>query len=158
MSHWKCLEQWKTYLPVSSYVLFLSKLFISARKQNGTEYGQGTLSGFQRNFKRYLHENGSLINIFKDYEFSKSWEVLAAKRESLVQRGKGKCAKATRELTAAEEDALFENGQFGVLDPRSLQSLQSETSSWSVVNFKKTPTRRGTRPQFVWGNPSFTQL
>ena len=50
--------------------LFLSKFFISVRKQNGTEYEPGTLSGFQRRFQRYLHEKGSVINIFKNNEFS----------------------------------------------------------------------------------------
>ncbi|CAH3039920.1 unnamed protein product, partial [Porites evermanni] len=61
-------------------------------------------------FQRYLHEKGSLINILKDNEFSKSREVLAAKRKNLVRQGKGNCPNATRELTEAEEDALFENG------------------------------------------------
>ena len=52
---------------------------------------------------------------------SKSSEVLAAKRKNLVRQGKGNCPNATREVTAAEEDALFENGQFGVQDMKSLQ-------------------------------------
>jgi len=34
---------------------------------------------------------------------------------------KGNCPNATRELTEGEEDALFENGQLGVQDPKSLQ-------------------------------------
>ena len=57
------------------------------------------------------------MNILKDNEFSKSREVLAAKRNNLVRQGKGNRRKATRELTETEEDALFENGQFGVQDP-----------------------------------------
>ena len=68
-----------------------------------------------------MHKKGSLINILKDNEFSKSREALAAKRKNLVRQGKGNCPNATRELTEAEEDALFENGQFGVQDPKSLQ-------------------------------------
>ena len=99
----------------------MSKFFISVRKQNDTEYEPGTLSGFQRSFQRYLHEEGSLINILKDNEFSKSREVFAAKRKNLVRQGKGNCPNATRELTEADEDALFENGQFSVQDPKSLQ-------------------------------------
>mgnify|MGYP000129169507 CR=1 FL=1 len=108
-------------IPANELDLLLSKFFISVRKQNGTEYEPGTLSGFQRSFQRYLHEKGSLINILRDNEFSKSREVLAAKRKNLVRQGKGNCPNATRELTEAEEDALFENGQFGVHDPKSLQ-------------------------------------
>ena len=79
------------------------------------------MSGFQRSFQRHLHEEGSLINILKDNEFSKSREVLAAKRKNLVRQGKGNRPNVTRELTEAEEDALFENGRFGVQDPKSLQ-------------------------------------
>ena len=72
-------------------------------------------------FQRHLHEKGSLINILKENHFSKSREVLAAKRKNLVRQGKGNCPNAIRELTEAEEDALFENGQSGVQDPKSLQ-------------------------------------
>ena len=48
-------------------------------------------------------------------------EVLAAKQKNLARQGKGNRPNATRELTEAEEDALFENGQFSVQDPKSLQ-------------------------------------
>ena len=68
-----------------------------------------------------MREEGSLINILKDNEFSKSREVLAAKRKNLVRQGKGNRPNATRELTEAKEDAPFENGRFGVQDPKSLQ-------------------------------------
>ena len=94
-------------IPANELDLLLSKFFISVRKQNGTEYEPGTLSGFQRSFQRYLHEKGSLINILKDNEFSKSREVLAAKRKNLVLQGIGNCPHATRVLTETEEDALF---------------------------------------------------
>ena len=68
-----------------------------------------------------MHEKGSPINILRDNEFSKSREELAAKRKNLVRQGKGNCPNSTRELTESDEDALFENGQFGVHDPKSLQ-------------------------------------
>ena len=127
------LNEWKKFcesltesraienVPANELDLLLAKFFISVRKQNGTEYEPGTLSGFQQSFQRCLHEKGSLINILKDNEFSTLREVLAAKRKNLVRQGKGNCPNATRELTEAEVDALFENGQFGVQDPKSLQ-------------------------------------
>ena len=108
-------------IPASELDLLLSKFFISVRKRDGTENEPCTLSGFQRIFQRHLHEEGSLINILKGNEFSKSREILAAKRKNLVRQGKGNRPNATRELTEAEEDALLENGQFGVQDPKSLQ-------------------------------------
>ena len=110
-------------IPANELDLLLSNFFfISVRKQDGTEYEPCTLSGFQRSFQHHLHRKGSLINILKDNEFSKSREVLASKRKNLVRQGKGNRPNATRELTEAEEDALFENGQFGVQDPKSLQT------------------------------------
>ena len=75
-------------IPANELDLLLSKFVISVSKQNGTECGPGTLSGFQRSFQRYLHEKGGLINILKDNKFSKSREVLAAKRKNLVRQGK----------------------------------------------------------------------
>ena len=53
-----------------SSTFFLSKVFISVRKQDGTEYEARTLSGFQRSFQRHLHGKGSLINILKGNELS----------------------------------------------------------------------------------------
>ena len=46
-------------IPANELDLLLSKFFISDRKQNGTEYEPGSLSGFQRSFQRYLHEKPS---------------------------------------------------------------------------------------------------
>ena len=76
-------------IPTNELDILLPKFFISVRKQNGTEYEPGTLSGFQRSFQRYLHEKGSLINILKENEFSKSREVqFASKRKNLVKQSK----------------------------------------------------------------------
>ena len=98
-------------IPANELDLLLSKFFIFVRKQDGTEYGPCTWSGFQQSFQCHLHEKGSLINIRKGNEFSKSTEILAAKQKNLIRQGKGNCPNATRELTEAEEDALFESGQ-----------------------------------------------
>lgn len=44
--------------------------------------------------------------------------MLFAKRKNLVRQGK---RNATRELTETEEDALFEIGEFGDQDPKTLK-------------------------------------
>ena len=134
-------------IPANELDLLLSKFFISVRKQDGTEYEPCTLSGFQRSFQRHLHEKGSLINILKDNEFSKSREVLAAKRKNLVRQGKGNRPNATRELTKAEEDALFENGQFGVQDPNSLQR-----ALWWFVSLHFGWRARDESRKLCWGD------
>ena len=108
-------------IPEAELDKMLCKFFISIRKQDGAEYEPGTLSGFQRSFQRYLQEKGSSFNILKDKEFSKSRNVLAAKRKNLTLQGKGNYPNASRELTTAEEDQLFQSGQFSIEDPKALQ-------------------------------------
>ena len=49
-------------IPANELDLPLSEIFISARKQDGTEYEPCTSSGFKRSFQRHLREKGSLIN------------------------------------------------------------------------------------------------
>ena len=108
-------------IPANELDVLLSKFFISVRKQNDTEYELGNLSGFQRSFQCYLHEKGSLINILK--EFSKSREVQLPPNERTWFGKEKETVQMPRELTEAEEGALqlFENGQFGVQDPKSSQ-------------------------------------
>ncbi|KAK3754207.1 hypothetical protein QZH41_003309 [Actinostola sp. cb2023] len=130
------------------------KLFISVRKQDGGEYEPGTLSGFQRSFQRYLQEKGSSYNILKDNEFSKSRNVIAAKRKNLTHQGKGNRPNATRELTKAEEDTLFESGQLSIEEPKALQKAlwwflslhfawrardESRKLSWEDVSLENDP-------------------
>ena len=69
------------------------------RKENGEEYEPSSLTSFQRSFQRYFSEKKLPFNIFEDEEFSRSRQVLAAKRKSLVQSGFGNKPNATRELT-----------------------------------------------------------
>ena len=52
-SHWKSLEQLKTYLPMS-LTFFCPKIFISVDRQNGTEYEPGTLIGFQEHKQKEI--------------------------------------------------------------------------------------------------------
>ena len=50
---------------------------------------------------------------------------------SARKRKLSKCHK--RELTEAEVDALFENGQFGVQDPKSLQRAHGVPDKMEVI-------------------------
>ena len=54
------------------------------------------------------------MNIIDGDKFKLSREVSSAKRRQLVvEHGKGNKPNAARELTEAEEDKLFECGEFG---------------------------------------------
>ena len=77
-----------------------------------------TSTSFQRSLQRYLKDKGSKLNILKDNEFSKSGEVLLAKKKQLVEESaKGKRPRAAREITEEEEDLLFTSGEFGDHNP-----------------------------------------
>ncbi|PFX19780.1 hypothetical protein AWC38_SpisGene15814 [Stylophora pistillata] len=65
----------------------LSRFFKDITKENGEEYEPSTLASFQRSFQRYFSEKKLPFNTFEDDEFSRSRQVLAAKRKSLVQSG-----------------------------------------------------------------------
>ena len=80
----------------------LSKFFKDVKKENGEEYEPSSLTSFQRSFQRYFSEKKLPFHIFEDEEFSRCCQVLAAKRKSLVQSGRGNKPNATRELTEEE--------------------------------------------------------
>ena len=99
----------------------LSRFFKYVTKENGEEYEPISLTSFQRSFQRYFSERKLPFNIVEDDEFSRSRQVLAAKRKSLVQSGFGNKPNATREVTEEEQEKLFETRQFGDHDPLVLQ-------------------------------------
>lgn len=77
----------------------LSRFFKDITKENGEEYEPSTLTSFRRSFQRYFSEKKLPFKIFEDDEFSRSRQVLATKRKSLVQSGFGNKPNVTRELT-----------------------------------------------------------
>ncbi|XP_031552308.1 zinc finger MYM-type protein 3-like [Actinia tenebrosa] len=141
-------------IPESELNTLLCKFFISIRKQDGGEYEPGSITGFQRSFQRYLQEKGSLYNILKDNDFSRSRSVIAAKRKDLTCKGKCNLPNATRELRATEVNTLFEIGQFSVVEPKALQKAlwwflslhfgwrardESRKLSWGDVSLENDP-------------------
>ena len=92
------------------------------KKLDGTEYEPVSLSSFQRSLQRSLNEAGSIVNIIDGDNFKLSREVLSAKRRQLVvEHGKGNRPQTARELTEAEEEKIFECGEFGTSTPTALQ-------------------------------------
>ena len=110
-------------IPPKELNIQLAKFFMNVRKKNGDVYEPTSLKDFQRSLQRYLNDKSSQVNILQDQEFSKSREVLLAKkRELLQQHAKGNLPQACRELTITEEDhQLFQLGQFGKHEPEVLQ-------------------------------------
>ena len=109
-------------IPSEELNILLCRFFMDVRKKDGGVYEPGSPASFQRSIQRYLNDKNSSTNIMKDQEFTKSREVLSArKRDLVVSNAKGNRPQAARELTEDEEDLLFENGQFGEDDPEVLQ-------------------------------------
>ena len=72
---------------------------MNVRKKNGDVYEPTSLKDFQRSLQRYLNDKSAQVNILQDQEFSKSREVLLAKKRELVQQhAKGNRPQACREL------------------------------------------------------------
>ena len=128
MKAWKrfCLQENENRelsdIPEEELNLLLCKFFKSLKKLDGTEYEPGSLTFFQRSLQRSLNDRGSNVNIIEGNNLKLSREVLSAKRRQLVvEHGKGNKPQAARELTEAEEDKLFECGEFGTSNPTILQ-------------------------------------
>ena len=142
-------------IPWEELNILLCEFFQNIRKTNGDDYELGTLTSFQRSFQRYLSRQGSLANIIKGDEFKLSRAVLSARRKQLVvQHGKGNHPQASRELTEAEEDRLFQEGEFGDANPVALQRTvwwmlalhfgfrardESRRLQWGDVSLEKEP-------------------
>ena len=76
----------------------LSRFFKDSSKENGEEYEPSSLASFQRSFQRYFSEKKLPFNIFEDDKFPAAGrQVLAAKRQNLVQSGFSNKPNATRE-------------------------------------------------------------
>ena len=134
-------------LPANELDKLLSKFFKDVHKENGGEYEPSTLTSFQRSFQRHFSEKKLPYNIFEDKEFTRSRQVLAARRKSLVQRGFGNKPNATRELTHEEENKLFETGQFGDHDP-----LVLERTLWWFLSLHFGFRARDESRKLCWGD------
>ena len=109
-------------IPPEDLNVHICRFLMQARKKNGTAYEPNTLTCFLRSLQRYLNDQNSPMNIFKDQAFNKAREVLSAKRKEVVrEHAKGNRPQAARELTEAEEDELFRVGEFGSANPETLQ-------------------------------------
>ena len=68
-------------IPADELNVHICRFFMQAKKKNGTAYEPNTLICFLRGLQRYLNDNSSSINVFKDQAFNKGREVLSAKRK-----------------------------------------------------------------------------
>ena len=87
---------------------YLSKIWISLRKQDGTEYEPSSLTQIKYSIERYLKEKTAGEISLRSKEFTKSNQALAAKLIDLKQKGKGGKPNKAQALTPAEEQIFWD--------------------------------------------------
>lgn len=98
----------------------LCQFFMKAKTQKGTEYEPDTLTSIRNSLQRVLIERKSKISLKADVAFTKSREVLSAKRKQLTKLGKGNKPNACRPLAEEEVEYLFKMKYFGAHSPIAL--------------------------------------
>ena len=106
----------------------LEQFFIELRKQNGDDYEPDCLRTMLGALERHLKEKKYPISLF-GREFSSCKKVLDGKVRELRAAGKGKKPSKACSLTNDEEETLWNCGQLGAHNSRSLLN----TVWWSVV-------------------------
>ena len=108
-------------IPAPELDKILSQFFMTAKSLKGKLYEPDTLTGFRNSFQRILESRNSVCDLKTGIDFLNSRKVLSSRRKELTKLGKGNKPNATRPLTDAEVNSLYECGYFGTLNPVSLQ-------------------------------------
>lgn len=98
----------------------------------------------------FNNSKGCTANLLKGDDFKLSREVLKSRKKKLVvEHGKGNRPKATRELSAVEEDKLFAAGEFGYQNPVALQR-----TVWWLLALHFGFRARDESRRLLWGDVS----
>ena len=151
---------WKPYLtsagedrniediPAKDLNLHMSRFFMEIKKKDGGQYKPTTVTSFHRSLQRYLNDHGSTLNILKDQQFPLSREALSSRKRQLLRDfRKGNRPQAARPLTEAEEDLMFERGEFGDQDPEVLQR-----TIWWLLSLHFGFRARDESKKLKWGD------
>lgn len=107
-------------LPPHELDIILQSFFAELKKKNGSDYEPNSLNSAQTSIDRYLKNKGYKISILRDREFLTSRSVLEGKARMLREQGMGKRPNKAESLTAEEEEILWNCGQLGCQNPKSL--------------------------------------
>ena len=102
---------------------FLIDLRGTDKSGRAFEYEPDTLSSYLRGIAKKLELAGYGHDIFKDSFFKTTRNVLASKRRSLKQQGKGNKPNRADAVSLADEEKLWELGVMGMDTPESLLNL-----------------------------------
>lgn len=124
--NWLLNEKNETMHPLemvaSKLDCYIGSFLLCITKEDGSSYEPDTLTSFHRSIARKLEELGSHFNLVKGTQFSTSRKVLEAKRRELKQDGFGNRQNKADALSEEQENKLWEVGQLGVGNPKTLQN------------------------------------
>ena len=130
MKAWKrfCLQENETRelcdIPQEELNFVLCKFLKTVKKLDGTEYEPVSLTSFKRSVQRSLKAAQMWILLTETTLNSPEKRC-----QLVVDHGKGNRPQAARELTEAEEDKLFDCGEFGT----SKQTVLQRTLWWIIA-------------------------
>ena len=125
----------------------LGSFFIHGTKKDGSVFEPDSLSTIHRGIQRYLDTKKYGFNILHNEIFQTSRQVLAAKRKTLTQQGRGNKPCATRELDPTEVDTLFREKYFGADNPASLTNV-----IWWLTSLHFGFRARNEARKLTWGD------
>ena len=93
---------------------------MEVRKQDGSQYEPSCLRVMMASIDRHLREKKYPKSIARDKDFESSREVLEGIAKELRKSGKGKLPNRAQSLSDEEIEILWNSGQLGPQNPRSL--------------------------------------
>jgi hypothetical protein len=120
-----CLEKKIAQVAIENYEphelnKLLESFYAEVKTQKGEDYEPECLKIMITALDRHLKDNGYQHSIVRDREFTSSKSVLEGKAKQLRQEGRGKRPNKSRQLTAEEEEMLWEKKRFGAETPEIL--------------------------------------
>ena len=100
--------------------LILQTFFAEVKKRDGSNYEPGSLCALQNGIERFLVDNRYNLSILREKEFLSSRSVLEGKARLLREQGMDKRPHKASSLTIQEEELLWNCGELGWGNPRSL--------------------------------------
>ncbi|XP_066932309.1 uncharacterized protein KIAA1958-like [Clytia hemisphaerica] len=100
----------------------LEQFYTEVRKINGQEYEPDSLKVMLAALDRHLKDKGFPVSIISGREFASSKNVLEGKARQLRQAGMGKKTNKAESLTDEEVNVLWDCGQLGDDNARSLMN------------------------------------
>ncbi|XP_070560330.1 uncharacterized protein KIAA1958-like [Ptychodera flava] len=110
--------EWLMSLGADKLDEVLGPASFSIRKMDGTEYEPSTLTNMKCSLERYLRSKNYSASL-NDRVFHKLNQAIRAKQVHLKGQGKGRKELKSEEISAEEEETMWQAGVLGINNPQS---------------------------------------